>query len=300
MTTENTQTTAETQAEVKPASTEDVKSPVKADTTEEAATSEHGEENTDEAPKKKPEGGFQRKINKLTARIDAKEAEIAELRTQLNGKGSAGGTSADSEPEPTRPKESDFKDWDKFEEAKEKYVSDLAAWKIEQKIRKAQTEHVTRAEAQKAQETHKEAQRRIEKQAATLAPKFEGIEEAVEQFYTDRDFPVSRAMAEYIQETTDREAELIFQLVADPDEAERISKLSPLAAARALAKLEEKLPKPEARKVSGAPAPTKTVKGTAESPVKKLEDMSTAEYMAKRRADEAKAGTLRRMVALRN
>ena len=244
-------------------------------------------------PKKKG-GGFQNRIDRLTRRAAEAEREAAELRQQIHGQPPVKAEAQD--PEPQRPKESDFSDWSKFEEAKEDYITDKAAWKARNEVRA----NISKAQEQFQNETvanqRREAVKRFEKQAEALATTHEGIDEAVERFFTDKTMPVSQAMAEYIMEVSDRGPEIVHALDADLDEAERISKLSPIAAARELARLEAKLPKPEARKVSGAPAPTKTVKGTAESPVKSPDTMSMAEYMAYRRSQEKKAGTLKQNV----
>lgn len=246
-----------------------------------------------EKPKKKG-GGFQNRIDRLTRRAAEAEREAAELRQQLQGKPPVKAEASD--PEPTRPKQADFSDWEKYEEAREDYITSKAAWKARQEVR----ENIAKAQEQFQSETvanqRREAVKRFEKAAEAIAPSYEGLDEAVERFFSDKSMPVSQAMAEYIMEHSERGPELVYALDADLDEAERISKLSPIAAARELARLEAKLPKPEARKVSGAPAPTKTVKGTAESPVKSPETMSNAEYMAWRRTQEKKAGTLKQNV----
>lgn len=246
-------------------------------------------------PKKKGGGGFQNRIDRLTRRAAEAEREAAELRQQIQGKPPVSAEAQD--PEPQRPKESDFSDWAKFEEAKEDYITSKAAWKARQEVRSSVAKAQEQFQHESVANQRREAVKRFEKLADSLAETHEGIADATERFFTDKSMPVSQAMAEYIMEVSDRGPEIVLALDSDLDEAERISKLSPIAAARELARLEAKLPKPEARKVSGAPAPTKTVKGTAESPVKSPETMSNAEYMAWRRTQEKKAGTLKQNVS---
>ena len=244
-------------------------------------------------PKKKG-GGFQNRIDRLTRRAAEAEREAAELRQQIQGKPPVSAETQD--PEPQRPKESDFPDWSKFEEAKEDYITSKAAWKARQEVRTTYAKAQEQLQHESVANQRREAVKRFEKQATELATSHEGLDEAVDRFFSDKSMPVSQAMAEYIMEVSDRGPEIVYALDADLDEAERISKLSPIAAARELARLEAKLPKPEARKVSNAPAPTKVVKGTAESPVKKLEDMSNAEYMAWARERDKKAGRLKQNI----
>lgn len=287
--------TAEAKAsEASPAT--DEKSGAKVETKEEATTSEDksGPEATAETPAdsegekpKKKGGGFQNRIDRLTREREDARSQLAEARRELSGKSPVADAKVD--PEPVRPKESDFSDWGKYEEAKEEYIASKAVWKARQEV-KATVQKAEETQRQnKDAESKREAVRRFEKAAETLADTHEGLDEAVERFFSDKTMPISGAMAEYIMEVSDRGPELVHALDADLDEAERISKLNPLAAARELARLEAKLPKPEARKVSTAPAPTKVVKGSAESPVKKLEDMSNAEYQAFRNKQDVAA-----------
>lgn len=249
----------------------------------------------EDKPKKKG-GGFQNRIDRLTRRAAEAEREAAELRQQLTQSKPAAITPTDADPEPQRPKETDFSDWTKFEEAKEDYIVAKAEWKARQAIASRVQEAQSRQQTEQVQNQRREAVKRFEKAAEAVAPHYEGLDEAVDRFFSDKSMPVSQAMAEYIMEHSERGPELVYALDADLDEAERISKLPPIAAAKALARLEDKLPKPEARKVSGAPAPTKTVKGSAESPVKRPEDMSMAEYKAWANNRDKKAGTLKQNV----
>lgn len=295
-------TTTETTA-ANPADTStaiDEKKGAKVETKEATTTSEADNSGTDEAaetpaesegeqkPKRKG-GGFQNRIDRLTREREEARARAAELEKQLNGRNTVVDTADDSDPAPARPKESDFKSWDEFEAAKEEYITDKAAWKARQEVRAKAKEVEAKRLTDQAVSERRDAVRRFEKAAEALSETHEGLDEAIERFFNDKTMPISQPMADYIMLVSDRGPELVNALDADLDEAERISKLSPLAAARELARLEAKLPKPEARKVSNAPAPTKTVKGSAESPVKRLEDMSNAEYIAFRNKQELAA-----------
>jgi hypothetical protein len=278
------------------------KTPVEADPKPETAATSAETDTTapdqaveGEEPKpKKADGGFQRRINKLTARVSEAEARAAKAEQELQARAPA--KSAD-DPEPVRPDPSKFDDWDKLDRAKEEYITEKAAWKARQEVKQSEAKRTDQDRAKDNQARIKAANETFEKRLAEVEDRYEGIHEAVEAvFAKDSDVPVSGPMAEYIMEVSDRGPELVFALHAKPEEAERISKLSPLAAARELAKLEATLPKPEPKKTSGAPPPPKQVKGSAESPTKKLEDMSMAEYMAHRREQEKKSGKYQRVV----
>lgn len=250
-----------------------------------------------DSPKRKG-GGFQTRIDKLTREREDARSYAAGLERQLReNRGPAPEEPvAPTSKAPQRPQEKDFSDWKAFDEAKEKYVSEHARWTVRQEIgqeaQRLQRESTARQEA----ETRQQAVTRFEKSATEISANFDGLEGAVDRFFNDPEMTISRTMAEYIMEVSERGPELVFALDADADLADRIAKMPPLRAARELAQLEAKLPQSTPRKVSNAPPPPKAVKGTAESPTKRLEDMSPGEYMAARRAAEKKAGTLKQNV----
>lgn len=249
-----------------------------------------------ETPKRKG-GGFQTRIDKLTREREDARSYAAGLERQLKEvRGPSQAEPVVAADAPKRPQEKDFSDWKAFDEAKEKYVSDHAKWSVRQEIaqetQRLQQETASRKEA----ETRQQAVERFEKAASDIASNFDGLEEAVDRFFNDPEMTISRTMAEYVMEVSERGPEIVFALNADPALADRIAKMPPLKAAKELALLEQKLPQATPRKISNAPPPPKSVKGTAESPTKRLEDMSPGEYMAARRAAEKKAGTLKQNV----
>jgi len=295
----------EVKTEAKPTpQTEEAKTPAQAENEkpEEAAASAEitsGDESTVEGepkPKPKADGGFQRKINKLTARVSEREAALAERDRriqELEARLQPATQAAEAKPEPPDP--SKFTDWETLDRAKAEYISDLAAWKSRQELKKAQTETQLKQQQEKDQERTRKARADFEKKAMEVADRYEGLDEAIENVWSG-EIPTSPAMAEFIMEVSDRGPELVFALNADPENALRISRLSPLAAAREMAKLEASLPEDKGKKSSSAPTPPKLPKGGSESPTKRLEDMSPAEYRAFRNEQDKKAGTFRRMI----
>ena len=296
-----TETTAEAKAsEASPAADEKPGAKVETKVDATATDADPGPDTTAETPAdsegekpKRKGGGFQNRIDRLTREREEARARATELERQLQGRNTAAVVADDSDPQPVRPKESDFSDWAKYEEAKEEYIASKAVWKARQEVRTKVQEAEVKRVADQAVSERREAVRRFEKAAESLSDTHEGLSEAIDRFFNDKTMPVSQPMADYIMLVSDRGPEIVNALDADLDEAERISKLSPLAAARELARLEAKLPKPEARKVSNAPAPTTIPKGSAESPVKRLEDMSNAEYRAFRNKQDQAAKNFR-------
>lgn len=74
--------------------------------------------------------------------------------------------------------------------------------------------------------------------------------------------PTNPAMSHYVTDLADNKAALVVWLANNPDEAERIAGLNPLAAGAELAKADARLGKPSAR-TTKAPAPVRTVGGTS-------------------------------------
>lgn len=135
------------------------------------------------------------------------------------------------------------------------------------------------------------AQKEQAKQAQGFAKKVETIIKEAEKlgdFDPDdfREVPISKIMAEAIVES-DVSAQLVKFFHDEPEEAERISQLSPARQAAAIGKLEDKLTsdKPKAVSKSAAPAPIKPVSGNGKSTAGYRPDMSQSEYVAWRRAN---------------
>lgn len=83
-------------------------------------------------------------------------------------------------------------------------------------------------------------------------------------------------MFQVIQES-DNAALIAYHLAKNPDQAYSICRMSPLAAARELGKLESKL-KPPVRRISKAPAPVQTVSGGSGQAGVNPETLSFADY----------------------
>ena len=105
-------------------------------------------------------------------------------------------------------------------------------------------------------------QRVMAKRQAEVAEAYHEREEEVRAKYDDFEqvaynpkLPITEVMAEAIR-YSDIGPELAYHLGSNPKEADRISKLAPLAQARELGKLEAKLvDSPPAKKATSAPAP---------------------------------------------
>ena len=138
-----------------------------------------------------------------------------------------------------------------------------------------------------------DARKRFETSAKDVSEHYEDFDEAMQDMWSGAIPAIAQsdAMAEYVIEVSERGPELAYHLHANPKEASRTAKLSPLAQVRELARLEASLPKPESRNISKAPAPPKGVKATggpAGKDIEALADSDMAAYAAQRALDRAK------------
>lgn len=224
------------------------------------------------APKKeqeqhqKPKGNsaIEKRMSELTrARREAeRRAEEAEARL---ARIQAGRPAEAPQPQPTpqdppKPRQEDFKTYDEFTEA-------LADWKIDQRER-------TRA----AEDRKRSDQESLETKISSFREKVETFRGEVEDFDEVLEAAplVSQAMRDVILDS-EVSAQLSYELAKNPDEIRRIAKLSPLAAARELGRIEARIqadvkakaeakaaeeaaPEPQLPQISRAPAPPRPVK----------------------------------------
>lgn len=224
---------------------------------EESAPSEEEQESADpDRPKGK--GGFQRRIDKLTAKIHELEGKLAPVAAPPKAE------EAKPEGKPVL---------DKFD-SYDAYIEALTDWKVEQH-EKTRRDSEVKAKAEAEVRTKVTA---WEQSQTAAREKHDDYDDAVEAVSHIKVPPtVQRAIVE-----SDSKAELAYHLAKNPGELERIVALEPLKAAIELGKLEAKLtqpaePKPKA---SSAPKPPKPVTPVG-TPVRTIYD--TDDYMAYRK-----------------
>lgn len=251
---------------------------------EEAEQEAEGSEEDQEASaekSKKHKSGFQRRVDKLNAKAAKAEQERDYWRSLVLEKKEA----SEQKPEKAEVKaQQDGKpDPEKFESHAE-YVEALTDWKLEQREKAA-------AEKAKAEQAKTETQKLIESHNKRLADFVKSKPDFHEALEEVEDVKVSAALQELLV-TSDLGPALMYELAKNRSELERISGLSPVAAARELGKIEAKLsapspeePKPEIKKTTSAPKPIEPV-GGSKGPVRKSihdPDISFSEYEARRR-----------------
>lgn len=162
----------------------------------------------------------------------------------------------------------------------EDYVEALADQRAEQKI----------------------AEREQRKQQAEILETYHDKEEEVRAKYEDFEqvaynpnLPITTVMAQSIQ-ASDNGPEVAYHLGANPREAERISRLSPIMQAKEIGKIEAQLTaNPPIKKTSNAPAPISPVSArTTGSPAydttdpRSIKSMSTSEWIEAERARQVR------------
>lgn len=241
-----------------------------ASSTEVTTATESATGDSNEQPEVAPKvtGGFQKRIDKLTREKEHwKEQALAALTKPV-------ASSAPIEaPKPAdKPKVDDFA-------THAEYVEALTDWKVDQKVRSfeaKQNEEKAKTHQQTVQSSFQEKQKDFK--AAT--PDFDEV-------MADADFQVSRAVLDEIV-TNDNGPALQYFLAKNPDEAERLSKLNPLALAREVGRLESRFvtaPSKTTDKVTKAPAPPTPVSRSSSTSAKDPGEMSLREYEAWRRKE---------------
>ena len=157
----------------------------------------------------------------------------------------------------------------------EDYLDARAEFRVERKLADREAKEAER----KVVESRQKAFNSFEAKVSQLADRIPDLEEAVEAAFKG-DIPVTQAMAEAIIEVSDRGPELLRYLVKNPQEADRIARMSPAAAGIAIARLEQKLPTLEPKKTTSAPPPVSKVAGATDAGKKPPQEMSMAEYAA--------------------
>lgn len=235
---------------------------------------------TPQKPEKKADGGFQRRINRLTAdyreaqaKAQAAEARAAELERKLTTPASAG----DNEPKP--PRLEDFRSYEEYERADRQFIADKATRDAEKRFKAAESEREAKANREAQAKRISEAKARFEKAADAVSEHYEDFADVMDDMWRGRIEVIRHndAVAQYLIEESERGPELAYHLANNQADADRIGKLSPLAQVRELVKLEASLPKPNAT-ATKAPPPPKQVGSRGGSDTKDPAKMTIEEH----------------------
>lgn len=143
----------------------------------------------------------------------------------------------------------------------EAYIEARAEWKAEQKIEAKLKERDNRSQEEKSRAEQLEKAEAFKKRTKELAKSMEDFDEVMAEATGAPDSPVSRLLAEPIEEC-ENPAAILYHLAKNPEEAERIASLGAAKQAREIWALETKLKaEPAPKKPSKAPEPITPVGG---------------------------------------
>lgn len=244
--------------------------------------SEH-EESNEEPSRKKKKGSAKRRIDKLIARNSNLEQEKEYWREQtLKSQKTPNEPQKSVESKADKPKRDDFENQDE-------YLEKLVEWKADQKL---------------AERDRKEKETQI---VNSVRSKEQALVKKVEAFkkdhtdYQDRfdevkDIPMSQSVRHALLEC-ENGAAVFYEMAQDREEYERICTMEPLAAQRAIGRIEARI---ESRTVSSETQKLKTnakrvaainpLGGKPTPPKKNPGDMSMPEYIRYREAQIKASG----------
>ena len=252
----------------------------------EASENEQDEDKAEKEKPKKKSGGFQRRINKLNSRLSAKEEE-AEYWRQEYLKAKAPNNREEKsvvvKKDDGKPRADDF-------ETHEEYIEALTDWKTEQKLNAFE-------EKRRSEKVQKDYQTRAQTHAERVkafSAKHEDFAEVIDEV---SDIRVPGALQELIIDS-EFGPELMYELAKDREELERICAMSPIKAAKAIGRIEDKLESRSKSKTESSfinkkkpvnpPTPIRSRSDKATKPSIYDENISQAQYEALRQAERAK------------
>jgi gas vesicle protein len=173
----------------------------------------------------------------LTAKIYEKDRRIQELE---EGRSTVVGE------RPIPPVEADFADSQEFREARMKYEDSLETWNYQQREFKRSQ--------QIREESAAEAISTFTKNAERMRKKYPDFDDVINE-------PVFTPVMQHEIRGSEFGPEIGYYLAKNPDEAFRLSKLSPTALAKEVGKYEVQFSAATKRIISGAPRPILPLKG---------------------------------------
>lgn len=235
---------------------------------------------------KQGKNGFKKRIDKLVKQRADAEAERDAIRAERDALRAAVTKPVEKIEAPAK-LDNGKPTADKFK-TNEEYIEALTDWKIDQKQKEQEGKSSRDRVRSEREKTINDHNSRV-KEFVKTTPDFDDVLHEVDHV----DFPP--AFADIVL-THERGPELMYHLAKDPDNYERITKLSPMAMAREIGKFEAKLESPseetttvETKKTTNAPAPVRSLSGSAVVPKKTLDGAkSYSDYKAARMAGAKK------------
>ena len=234
---------------------------------------EHDEEEEDQDDskehndngKKPRRGGFQKKLER-------KDREIAELNDRLArleaGRETKAETSVKSDNATGEPNPDNFQTWGEYTKA-------LAKYEAETLYNTRETERTKKADQEKIEATQREIQTKFKGGITKAAEKYSDYDAVV----GSADIALSGAVQAALQDSGDMSGEIVYYLANNPDEAQKIAKITNRSEAdRALGRIEARLEtKGDGEAVvrtTKAPPPITPVKSRSSGTPKSIEQLA--------------------------
>lgn len=232
-----------------------------------------------ETPEEKPQQeeppvpkGVQKRIDRAVRQKYEAEARAKMLEERLSALEQRQFQSQQKPVDNSEPKLENFDNFDA-------YVAAKAEWIAERKIEQTLTEREKRQMAEREAAEHRKTAEGWTRRMAEATAEMPDFEEVL----ASSDVPMTPAMQQAIMES-DIGPKVAYHLALHPDEAIQIANMSPIRAAAALGRIEERLAARPTKGVSGAPEPIKPVGGTRATAQKDPANMTDAEFAAWRRS----------------
>lgn len=195
------------------------------------------------------------------------EARLAQQPEQTQQPAAQAQAQAQQGP-PAPPSLDDYETFEQYERAKDDYLIQAAEYRVAQKL-------LQQRQAAQRQSVIQSFEQRLAK-AAEEDPTIVDIR-------NDPTLPVSQVMAQLLTRS-EASPQILKWLNSNRDEAAKIAKMDPIAAAMEFGKIEATIkstPKPQPKKVSSAPAPITTVQTTTPASIDE-DDLPMEEYYKRR------------------
>ncbi|MGH9425561.1 MAG: hypothetical protein ACRD2L_04545 [Terriglobia bacterium] len=255
----------------------------------ETKTAEEATAETEEEPgaaPEKPKGtpkGVQKRLDELTRRIEEERREKLRLLALVEGHQTQPKEEVEvTEPEPVRPSKADYPEQDAWDGALMSYADAKAQWTARKEV-KSLLEQERRTQVERSQKDAQEQARlaysqRVEK----VKSKYADFDEVA----GSPDVSVPMAVAHAIVQA-ENGPELQYYFGSHPEEAKRLTDLSPALQLVELGRIAAKLDQPVVKpKLSNAPEPLKPLKAGDTPKAVNLQDADMDAYVAARKAQQ--------------
>lgn len=204
-----------------------------------------------------------KKLEKKERELQAKEAEIALLRQQIEQRQQQGHpTQSSFNPNIAPPKREDFQNEDDYIDARFEYKQKLE-----------QIKHQTVSQQQAAINAEMAFTKKLKEAQDAGSENYEDFEEVIQPLFSPG-FPGNRAMAEAIVDSPHNH-DILYFLGKYPEKAREIALLNPVQAVKRIAEIETRFQARKAQaQTSKAPAPIASIKTNNASPLLDIEKVA--------------------------